>query len=111
IENRLEELARYAADPTAGGGLQSADYLILQMLNRQLPAMKHFAGSRYVHPERLFEELLRMAGELATFSTQNRRARDYGAYDHDDLEGTFEPVLRDIQDYLSARTDARAIRL
>ncbi len=111
INAKLDELARYASDVTAGGGLQSADYLMLQMLNRVTPALKHFRLSGYVHPERLYEELLRIAGELATFVTSERRAREYPAYDHDDLELTFAPVLRDIQDFLSARLDRRAIRL
>jgi len=74
IDNKLEELSRFAADPGAGGGLQSVDYLVLQMLNRQIPVLKHFARSRFVHPERLFDELLRLAGELATFATRERRA-------------------------------------
>jgi type VI secretion system protein ImpJ len=111
IGNKLDELARYASDPTAGGGLQSADYLLLQMLNREIPVLKHFHKSRYVHPERLYEEFLRIVGELATFATAERRARDYAPYEHDDLEGAFAPVLRDIQDFLSARLDRRAIRL
>ncbi len=111
IGNKLDELARYAADATAGGGLQSADYLMLQCLNREIPALKHYRSSRYVHPERLYESLLRVAGELATFTTYERRAREYGAYNHDDLESVFSPVLRDIQDFLSARLDRRAIRL
>ncbi len=111
IGNKLDELARYASDATAGGGLQSADYLMLQMLNREIPVLKHFRRSRYVHPERLYEELLRVAGELATFATAERRAREYAAYTHDDMEGAFAPVLRDIQDFLSARLDRRAIRL
>jgi type VI secretion system protein ImpJ len=111
IGNKLDELARYASDATAGGGLQSADYLMLQMLNRTIPVLKHFRTSRYVHPERLYEELLRVAGELATFATQERRAREYNAYDQDDIEVSFAPVLRDIQDFLSARLDRRAIRL
>ena len=111
IGAKLDELARYASDATAGGGLQSADYLMLQMLNREIPVLKHFHASRYVHPERLYEEFLRIAGELATFATQERRAREYGAYNHDDLEIVFAPVLRDIQDFLSARLDRRAIRL
>ncbi|WP_332684576.1 type VI secretion system baseplate subunit TssK [Bosea sp. (in: a-proteobacteria)] len=111
IDNKLEELARYAADPTAGGGLQSADYFILQMLNRHIPVLKHMRGSRFVHPERLFTTLLAIAGELATFTTAERRARDYPAYDHDDLEGCFTPVVRDIQDFLSAQLGRRAIRL
>ncbi len=111
IDNKLEELSRYASDPSAGGGLQSVDYLVLQMLNRQIPVLKHFARSGYIHPERLFDELLRLAGELATFATAERRARDYPAYDHDDLENVFTPLIRDIQDFLNAQLGRRAIRL
>ena len=111
IDNKLEELARYAADPTAGGGLQSVDYFVLQLLNRHVNVLKHFRGSTYVHPERLFEEFLRLAGELATFVTSERRARQYPAYDHDDLENVFGPLMRDLQDFLSARLGRRAIRL
>ena len=71
----------------------------------------HFQKSGYLHPERLYEELLRLAGELATFATTERRARNYPAYDHDDLENVFTPLVRDIQDFLSARLGRRAIRL
>ncbi len=111
IDNKLEELARYAADPTAGGGLQSVDYFVLQVLNRHINVLKHLRHSAYVHPERLFEELLRLVSELATFATAERRARQYPAYDHDDLENVFNPLLRDLQDFLSARLGRRAIRL
>jgi type VI secretion system protein ImpJ len=111
IDNKLEELARYAADPTAGGGLQSVDYLVLQLLNRTIPVMKYVRSSGYVHPERLYQEFLRLAGELATFATPERRARTYPAYDHDNLENVFAPVMRDLQDFLSARLGRRAIRL
>jgi type VI secretion system protein ImpJ len=111
VDTKLEELARYAADPTSGGGLQSTDYFVLQLLNRTLPVLKHLRHSHYVHPERLYQELLRLVGDLATFASPERRARDYPAYDHDDLENIFEPVIRDLQDYLSARLGRRAIRL
>jgi type VI secretion system protein ImpJ len=111
IEAKLEELARYAVDPSSGGGLQSVDYFVLQLLNRQIPALLHLQRSRYVHPERLYDELLRLAGELATFATTERRARDYPAYDHDNLENVFAPLIRDIQEFLSARLGRRAVRL
>ena len=111
VENKLEELARYAADPTSGGGLQSVDYLVLQILNRVIPQLLHLRASAYVHPERLYVELASLAGELATFATAERRARTYPLYNHDDLAGVFEPVLRDLQDFLSARLGRRAIRL
>lgn len=111
IGGKVETLARYAADPTAGGGLQSGDYLILQILNRTSPVLQHFRRSRFVHPERLFEEFLRLAGELATFATKERHPPEYPAYDHDNLENCFEPLLRDIQDFLSRDSDTRALRL
>src|SRR5215470_2295719 len=111
IDNKLEELSRYAVDPSSGGGLQSVDYFVLQLLNREIPALKHFQRSAYVHPERLYDELLRLAGELATFATSERRAREYPAYNHDDLENVFAPLIRDIQDFLSAPLGRRAIRL
>ncbi len=111
IETKLEELARYAADPTAGGGLQYADYFILQVLNREIPVLRHLRGSQYVHPERLYERLIGLAGELATFASAQRMASIYPAYDHDNLADTFAPVLRDLQGALSARMERRAIRL
>ena len=111
MENKREELARYAVDPSSGGGLQSVDYLVLQLLNREIPVLLHFQRSGFVHPERLYEELLRLAGELSTFATPERRAREYPPYDHDDLENVFTPLVRDIQDFLSARLGRRAIRL
>ena len=101
MDNKVGELARYASDPTAGGGLQSVDYFVLQLLNHHQPVIKHLRRSRYVHPERLYEELLRFVGELATFSSPGRAAHDYAAYDHDNLEDTFAPILRDIQAFLS----------
>jgi type VI secretion system protein ImpJ len=111
IDNKLEELARYAADPTSGGGLQSVDYFVLQVLNRHIPVLKHFRESRYLHPERLYQEFLSLAGELATFATAERRAREYPVYDHDNLENVFTPLVRDLQEFLSAQLGRRAIRL
>ena len=111
IDNKLDELARYAADPTAGGGLQSIDYFVLQLLNRCIGRLKHMRFSGYVHPERLFMEFVGIAGELATFATTERRAREYPAYDHDNLENVFAPVINDLQEFLGARLGRRAIRL
>lgn len=110
VETKLNELARFAADPSAGGGLLGSDYFLLALLNRQFPVLKHLRQSRYVHPERLYGQLLSLAGELATFATRERRARDYAAYDHDNLEPTFAPVLTDIQRFLNLDV-SRALRL
>ncbi|MFA5123712.1 type VI secretion system baseplate subunit TssK [Zavarzinia sp.] len=111
LDNKLGELARYATDFRDGGGLQNADYLVLQVLNRSIAVLRHLRASRFVHPERLYEELLRLAGELATFATAERRAAAYPAYDHDDLRTTFEPLLRDLQAFLSAQFSRRPLKI
>lgn len=109
VDTKLETLARYAADPSSGGGLQSFDYSMLLLLNREINVLKHMRASQYVHPVELYKELLRLSGELSTF-TSRRLAPEYGVYDHDALDLTFEPVLSDIQRLLSLDI-GRAIRL
>ena len=110
VETKLESLSRYAADPSAGGGLQAADYFMLLLLNREINVLRHLRRSRSVHPERLYELFLRLAGELATFDQDKRLAAEYPPYDHADLKASFEPVVRDIQRLLS-RDVGRATRL
>jgi type VI secretion system protein ImpJ len=109
VDTKLETLARYAADPSSGGGLQTFDYFMLQMLNREVNVLKHLRHSKYAHPVDVYEELLRISGELWTFSPK-RLAPEYAAYDHDAPEAAFEPVLSDIQRLLSLDI-GRAIRL
>lgn len=108
-DTKLETLARYAADPSSGGGLQTFDYFMLQMLNREINVLKHMRYSKYTHPVDLYQELLRIAGELWTFSPK-RLAPEYPEYDHDSPELVFEPLLADIQRLLSLDI-GRAIRL
>jgi len=110
VEARLEVLERYAADPTSGGGFQDKDYLMLMVLNRTLPVLRHLRQLPTVHPERLYEALISLAGELATFEDQDRQVRDYGRYLHDAPKETFKPIVDDIRRLLS-RDVGRALRL
>ncbi len=90
--------------------MQATDYLMLMVLNRELPLLRHYTSSRAVHPERLYEKLISLAGELSTFDQGDRLAPEYPAYDHDDAKATFGPVVQDIQRLL-ARDVGRAVRL
>ncbi len=112
IDNKLEELARYAADPTAGGGLQSVDYF--RPSTAQPPyvnVLKHFRASTTFTPSACMRNC---CGSWANSRPSRRRSGGrgkYPQYDHDNLEDTFGPVIRDLQDFLSARLGRRAIRL
>ena len=110
IEAKLGTLARFASDPTSGGGMQASDYLMLMTLNRNLPVLRHLNASGRVHPERLYQHLIALAGELATFDQGDRLVPDYAPYDHDNAREVFTPVVQDIQRLL-ARDVGRAVRL
>ena len=64
---------------------------------------------KYVHPEQLYIEFLRLAGELSTFSG-SRLVPEFPKYDHDNLSEVFAPLLNTIQRLLSLDI-GRAIRL
>jgi type VI secretion system protein ImpJ len=60
-----------------------ANFWLLYTINSHFPLMQHIFESRRGHPERLYEEMLSLAGCLTTFST-NIHPRDLPKYDHDD---------------------------
>lgn len=99
---RGEALAARVAGPGARGFAEVAEFLVLQVVNRNLPLFAHLAAdAASQHPERLYRVLLELAGELDTFTTDSRRAAEFPPYRHDDLRASFAPVLADLRESLS----------
>jgi len=101
INQRSEELAARLTGGGSRGVAEQADFLLLQASNRWLPVLRHWAGAAVLHPERLYETLVQMAGEFATFAETSRRPSLYPAYRHEDLQASFAPVIADLRRSLS----------
>jgi type VI secretion system protein ImpJ len=101
LHQRGEELARQVAQPGRGGVAEIAEFLLLQTVNRHQPVFAHLRQVAGLHPERLFATMLALAGDLATFSREDRRARDYPDYLHDDPEKSFGPLMADLRSALN----------
>ena len=110
-EQRADELALRAVEATDGGSETFASFLLLQALNRWVPALQHLEGLPTVHPERLYEGLVCMAGELATMIRQERKAPPLPRYDHEHPQKCFDPVFDLLQSMLSAVFDRSAVQL
>ncbi|WP_315760681.1 type VI secretion system baseplate subunit TssK [Sphingomonas sp. Y38-1Y] len=110
-EQRAEELALRAVEATDGGAETFASFLLLQALNRWVPVLQHLGGLPMVHPERLFECFVSMAGELATLVRPDRKPPPLPRYDHENPQLCFDPVIDLLQSMLSAVFDRSAIRL
>lgn len=110
-EQRADELALRAVEATDGGAETFASFLLLQALNRWLPILRHLERLPVVHPERLFEVLTSLAGELATLVRPERKPPTMPTYDHENPQLCFEPVFDLLQSMLSAVFDRSAVQL
>jgi type VI secretion system protein ImpJ len=115
LEGKLESIAQdrvgYVLDPRARGTAEVQDVLILQLVNRLQPLVRHQAQQRHLHPEDLFAFLLGTAGEAATFGASERRPPELPVYRHADLQATFRPLIDLIRRLLAeiARPDRKAV--
>ncbi|MGK0441362.1 MAG: type VI secretion system protein ImpJ [Pseudohongiellaceae bacterium] len=112
LKQRGDVLAyRFNASGQEGGASAIADFLLLQLINRYQPRMQHLTHLPNVHPERLFIELLGIMGELATFTTTEKRPASTMPYDHNNLHRCFEPIMEHLGKHLSAVMEQTAIAL
>jgi type VI secretion system protein ImpJ len=111
LGQRAQALAARLSQPGVGGAAEIADFLMLQLLNRSLPLFTHLAGMTGLHPEGLYAEVARLAGELATFCRPDKLATGYPVYRHDRLGESFQPLMDDVRAALSQVIDPHAVAL
>jgi type VI secretion system protein ImpJ len=109
LHQRGEALAGRVVASSAGGASEIADFMLLQLVNRAEPLVAHLARITPLHPERLYSELLALAGEFATFSSAERRPAAFPVYQHDDLVMSFTPVMQALREALSMLIDSKAV--
>ncbi|HLP70544.1 MAG TPA: type VI secretion system baseplate subunit TssK [Rhizobium sp.] len=110
VRHRAEAIAERIGDPSIRGTAEVGDYLLLQILNRADPMLKHIsANATRTHPITFYEMCIQLAGELATFTTERKRATDFPPYRHDDLKATFAAVFDDLRASLSAVLEQAAV--
>ena len=105
---RGDVIAGRLAQPGRAGVGEITDFLMLQVVNRQEPQFAHLQRMAVLHPERLYDQCLGLAGELATFRDP-RRPPAYPAYRHDDLAACFQAVMIDLRQSLSMVLEQTAL--
>ncbi len=108
LHQRGEALGARLAQPGRAGTGEIVDFLLLQVINRHQPLFAHLQRLALLHPERLYELCLGLAGELSTFREQ-RRPVVYPEYRHDDLAGCFRSVMADLRQSLSMVLEQTAV--
>jgi len=110
LNTKMEELVVRHSEPSHNViEVRSGDvtsFLLMQTICNAVAVLGHFARHPGLHPERLFCELLRLAGGLMTFSKAYAPEK-LPAYDHNSLGaafGTLDTMIRELVDtVISAR--------
>jgi type VI secretion system protein ImpJ len=108
LHQRGEALGGRMAQPGRAGTGEIIDFLLLQVVNRHQPQFLHLQRLPLLHPERLYDLCLGLAGELSTFR-EKKRPVAYPEYKHDDLAGCFRAVVADLRQSLSMVLEQTAI--
>lgn len=112
LSHRAEALAgRLNQSGSAKGVAEIADFLLLISVNRALPPLRHLLAIENAHPQTIYQLLVSLAGELATFMTPEKLSPEFPAYRHDDLTNVFQPVFRSLRQHLSAVLEQNAVSI
>lgn len=98
LKQRAEAIAvRLGADGKGGGTAQVEDYMLLQLINGYDPVFGHMESLPALHPEALFQKCLKLAGELATFTSTNNRPTGFPKYQHTNLTASFIAMMGELR--------------
>ena len=111
LKQRGEALSHRLSDSGRAGSAEIADYMLLQVINRIEPLVILLSQQKGLHPLTFYTELVQMAGELATFTTNNKRAHDYPPYQHENQADTFAGVFSALRQCLSMVMEQSAISM
>lgn len=111
LEQRGLLLSQRLSQPGRGGVAEIADFLLLGMINRAQADTWHGLQLEQLHPETLFLRWLRIACELATYTSRERRPQVWPVYRHDDMQACFEPLMAELRRALSTMLEQNAIAI
>ena len=97
---RAEALASrlIGSDVRSSQVAEVTDYFLLQILNRYEPLLKHLLSVSETSPETVYQTLLQLSGEMATFvRTKTRRPQSYPEYNHLHPRFSIEPLIIDLR--------------
>lgn len=111
LKQRGEALGHRLSDSGRAGSAEIADYMLLQVINRVEPLIQQLTNQPLLHPYNFYLELLQLAGELATFTTTNKRPPQVPPYQHDNLQQTYAGLFSSLRQSLSMVMEQTAITL
>lgn len=110
LRQRAIALASILTNPSLTSTGDVRDFLMLQTINRYSAYMHHSSTILATHPCQIFENWIKLYGDLSTFKL-DKMDLELPVYDHDQLQRSFERLVRLLRDVLSIVLEQRAIMI
>lgn len=111
VGGRANDLANRIGSPAQSGIADVAEFMMLQLLNRNQTRFTHRARRSQLHPEMFYLDLAGLLGELMTFTEPSRLPCPLDVYDHRNLTETFKTLLPEVKRALHTVLSPRAVNL
>ncbi|EPJ7088683.1 type VI secretion system baseplate subunit TssK [Citrobacter amalonaticus] len=111
VGGRANDLANRIGSPAQSGIADVAEFMMLQLLNRNQTRFTHRARRPQLHPEAFYLDLAGLLGELMTFTEPSRLPCPLDVYDHRNLTETFSTLLPEVKRALHTVLSPRAVNL
>lgn len=111
LEQRAETLSSRIGSPSQQGIADVAEFLMLQLLNREHPFYKHLNLHPHIHPEYFYRLLIQLCGELMTFTDASRLPKEFLRYDHFDMTECFQRLFKQLRIALSTVLTPKAVSI
>ena len=109
--SRSAELAGRIGSPSQQGIADVAEFMMLQMFNRNQTKFAHRVALSRLHPEDFYLDLISLYGELVTFTEESRLPEKLALYQHGNLTETFGQVMQNLRKALGTVLAPRAVNL
>jgi type VI secretion system protein ImpJ len=87
---------------------EAANFWFLHTVNAYIPVLMHYHSHPEAHPESVFVELAKLAGELFTFAGEGH-PKDLPLYSHESPGGSFAAIEKRISDLMGTVIPTRCI--
>jgi len=111
LTHRGDKIAERIQASGKGGAAEVGDFMMLQLINRNELILRHLLSQQQVHPEELYTVLLGALGELATFSSDNKRPQFNLLYEHRDQASSLRALMGQLRHMLSMVLEQHAVPL
>lgn len=108
LKQRAQTLSSILANPAVMTNSDVRDFLILQTINRYHAYMHHIDYLPLLHPCTLYEDWLKLYGDLSTFETAKVNFA-LPRYNHEDLDFCYTELLGLLKQALSIVLEQKAI--